>query len=109
MRYVEEDDQYREECAGEGDEDDESELGEVRQCRDPQLGSARGEEAGQAGHRCHLQKEMLAHGFMILYNISCCEAIDPYWSITLSVYIRLYVVKRTILVICIVDDKEGGF
>ena len=56
MRYVEEDDQEREECAGEADEDDEPELREVRQCRDPQLGSTGGEEAGQTGHGCHLEQ-----------------------------------------------------
>ena len=55
VRYVEEDDQEREECAGEADEDDEPELGEVRQCGDTQLGCPRGQQAGQTGHRCHLQ------------------------------------------------------
>ena len=54
VRYVEEDDQKREQCAGEADKDYEPELWEVRQCGDPQLGGARGEQAGQAGHRRHL-------------------------------------------------------
>ena len=47
MGYVEEDDEEREESAGETDEQDEAQLGGVRQCCQGNLGSARRHQAGQ--------------------------------------------------------------
>ena len=47
MGYVEEDDEEREESAGETDEQYEAQLGSVRQCGESNLCCARGHEAGQ--------------------------------------------------------------
>ena len=47
MGYVEEDDEEREEGAGETDEQDEAQLGGVRQCGEGNLGCARRHQAGQ--------------------------------------------------------------
>ena len=47
MGYVEEDDEEREESAGETDEQYEAQLGGVRQCCQGNLGCARRHQAGQ--------------------------------------------------------------
>ena len=50
MGYVEEDDEEREESAGETDEQYEAQLGGVRQCGEGYLGRACCHQAGQTGH-----------------------------------------------------------
>ena len=50
MGYVEEDDEEGEESAGETNEQDEAQLGGVRQCCEGNLGCAGRHQAGQTGY-----------------------------------------------------------